>query len=325
MRTLVTGANGFLGAALCRRLSARGDEVNALVRKGAKVQSLEGIPALKLVEGDVTEPGSLASAVEKIDVVFHLAGIRRAAQRADFIRVNADGTTHVCDALQKRGGACRLVLCGSLAAAGPSSPGAPKREEDPLSPREWYGESKAEAERIALSFRNTFEVTVARPPRILGAGDAENLVFFRLVARGWQLVVGGGPRPLTVVDVEDAVTFLLTLAEHQAAVGEVFFLSGPTTTLDELQTMAAAHLGVTPRRLFVPPWALTALATAADGVTQVTGKRLPLNRKLARQLLAPAWTCSGDKAARVLGFRSKKPLEESVRESLDDYRQRRLL
>src|SRR5439155_21599019 len=105
---------------------------------------------------------------------------------------------HVCEAAVA-GGARRVVLCGSLAASGPSSPGRPKVETDPFAPSEWYGESKAASERIAFSFRDRLEVVSARPSRIVGPGDRENLTFFKLVKQGFKLVVGGNDRPLSLV------------------------------------------------------------------------------------------------------------------------------
>ena len=126
-------------------------------------------------------------------MVFHLAGVRRAATREDFMRVNAEGTRHVCEALVATGARPRLVLAGSLGASGPSTPGRPKMEEDPLRPAEWYGESKAEAERIAFSYADRLPVTVVRPPRIVGPGDRENLLLFKLVPRGLRLELAEAP------------------------------------------------------------------------------------------------------------------------------------
>jgi nucleoside-diphosphate-sugar epimerase len=300
MEVLITGANGFLGSALSRRLLGEGHRVRALVRPGSDASALDGT-GVERVSGDVTDAPSMQRAVEGTEVVFHLAGLRRAPERSAFFRVNAEGTRTVCDAML-RVGARRMVLAGSLAAVGPSRADRPHVETDPFAPEEWYGESKAEAERIALGTAG-LEVTVARPPRILGPGDRENLVFFRLVKRGIRLEVGGGPRPLSVVDVDDVVGLLLLLAVRPEAVGETFFSPGPDeTTLEEIQTLGAEVLGVRPRTLRLSPGRLRALAAMADGFSQLTGKHLPLNRKLARQLLAPAWTCSGDKARARLGW-----------------------
>lgn len=322
MRALVTGANGFLGGWLVRALTARGWQVACLVRRGSDVSGLVGLPYERR-EGDVTDAASLERAVAGQQVVFHLAGVRRGATREDFFRVNAEGTRRVCEALAAAGGGRRrLVLCGSLAACGPSSPDRPRVEEDPFQPAEWYGESKAEAERVALSYRERLEVVSVRPPRILGPGDRENLSFFRLVARGWRLELGGGPRPLSMVDVEDVADFMVRVAEHPQAVGEAFFVSAPEVlTLESLQELGAEALGVRLRALRLSPGVLQALATAADGVSRLTGRRLPLNRKLARQLLAPAWTCSPAKAERLLGFKARHALADSVRRSARWYRE----
>jgi nucleoside-diphosphate-sugar epimerase len=300
MHALITGANGFLGSALARRLAGDGHRVRALVRPGSDASSLDGA-GVQRVSGDVTDPGSLVPAVEGVEVVFHLAGLRRAPERSAFFRVNAEGTRTVCEAMLRLG-ARRMVLAGSLAAVGPSTPDRPHVETDPFAPEEWYGESKAQAERIALGTAG-LEVTVARPPRILGPGDRENLVFFRLVKRGLRLEIAGGPRPLSVVDVDDVVELLLVQAVRPEAVGEVFFAPGPDrTSLEEIQALGAEVLGVRTRTLRLSPRRLRALAAMADGFSRLTGKHLPLNRKLARQLLAPAWTCSGEKARERLGW-----------------------
>jgi nucleoside-diphosphate-sugar epimerase len=321
MNVLITGANGFLGTWLARALAARGDTVACLLRPSSDASGLAGVSYTR-VEGDVTDPASLERAVAERDVVFHLAGIRRAATRDEFLRINADGTRNVCEALLRTGTQARLVLCGSLAASGPSSLSRPHEEEDPFHPTEWYGESKAEAERITLSYADRLPVTVARPPRILGPGDHENLTFFKLMKRGIRLEIGGGPRPLTLVDVEDVVDLLLLLAERPEAVGQAFFVAGPENlSLEQLQDIGARELNVHPRTVRLSPWVLKGLAAAADVVTQATGRKLPLNRKLARQLLAPAWTCSGAKAERLLGFRPRRDLEDSIRRSARWYQE----
>jgi nucleoside-diphosphate-sugar epimerase len=315
---LVTGGNGFLGAWLAKALVARGDRVRCLVRPSADTSALAGIDVDR-VPGDVTDPATLPKAMAGVHTVFHLAGIRRASTREDFLRVNAEGTRHVCDAMVEAG-AKRLVLAGSLAATGPSTGGRPRTEDDPFAPEEWYGESKAEAERIAFSYADRLEVTSCRPARILGPGDHENLTFFKLVKKGLVLKLGGPERRLSLVDVEDVVDQLLLQADKPEAVGQAFFCaSKETMTLEAMMRVIAGALGVEARTLYVPQAVLRALGAAADVVSNATGKKLPLNRKLARQLLAPGWECSIAKAERLLGYQPKRSLEESLRRSADAY------
>src|SRR5205823_5401767 len=106
------------------------------------------------------------------------------------------------------------------------------------------------------------------------------------------------------------------------AVGQVFFIASPERTdLVGLQQHVANTLGMSPRVVHVWPWLLKAAAAAADGITNATGRRLPLNRKLASQLLAPGWTCQVGKAKALLGFEAAIPLAESVARATRWYRE----
>lgn len=319
MKALITGANGFLGAHLARRLTSRGDFVRALVRKDRS--ALQGIAGVEIVEGDVVDPSSLPRAVDGVDVVFHLAGIRRSPDRSEFVRVNADGTRNVCDAMVSAG-AKRFVLAGSLAASGPSVPNQPLRESDPFRPSEWYGESKAEAEKIAFTYSGRLDVTSIRPARIMGPGDRENLPFFKMVKKGVRLDIRGPRRPISFVDVQDVVELCLAVAEKPEAVGEAFFCSTSELSLQEMQDALIDLMGVRTRTIPMPPAVLRALGSVADVASKATGKHLALNRKLARQLLAPAWTCSTEKAERLLGWRARVEIKESIRQALEWYRAR---
>jgi nucleoside-diphosphate-sugar epimerase len=308
MKALVTGAGGFLGQALVRALTVRGDTVRALVRRPEPALERTGV---EVQLGDATDPTALAAAVQGVEVVFHLAGIRRAAERDAFWRVNVGSTRLLLDACAAETPRLkRFVLAGSRAASAPSATGC--LEEEPLRPAEWYGESKAEAERVTFLYRDRLPVTVARPPRIMGPGDKENLLFFKLAKAGWALGFGG-PRPLSWIDVDDCAQGLLLMADRPEAVGEAFFLaSDERSSVQGLMEAAGAALGVATRRVDVPAPVLSGAAALADLVTRFTGRKLPLNRKLARQVLAPGWVCDTAKAKARLGYTAPTPLSESM-------------
>jgi nucleoside-diphosphate-sugar epimerase len=307
VQALVTGAGGFLGGALVRALLARGDRVRALVRRPADAL---GGPGVEVVTGDATDPATLRAALRGCELVFHLAGIRRSTDPAEFMRVNAGSTRAILDACVAAAPPLSgFVLAGSLAAAGPSRTAL--REEAPLEPVEPYGASKAEAERIALSFADRLPVSVARPPRIMGPGDRENLFFFRLAKA--RLALDLGDRPLSWIDVDDCARGFLAIAGHPASRGQAFFLaSRETTTALGLMEAAARALGVRARRVRLPDAVVRGLAAAAEVATEITGRRLPLNRKLAAQVLAPGWLCDPAKARERLGFEARTPLAASI-------------
>jgi len=323
MTVLVTGANGFLGQALVRALLAGGRRVRALVRERSDASALEG--GVEIVRGDATDPAALRRAVPGCSLVYHLAGVRRAADRESFLSVNAGSTRLLLEACLEAGAARqRFVLAGSLASIGPSREG--RREDDPYAPAEWYGESKAEAERICLSFTGRLPVAIGRPPRIIGPGDRENLFFFRIVAKGVVLRILGPERPLSWIDVDDCARGLLALADHPAATGEVFFLASQAqTSVVGLQESIALALGVRARRVPVPPAALRSAATLAEAFGRITGKKLPITKKLVRQILAPGWVCDPGKARERLGFVAETPLADSVARAAAWYRTKGLL
>jgi nucleoside-diphosphate-sugar epimerase len=314
---LVTGAGGFVGRALVRALARRGDAVRALVRSPPAEPWPAGVAE---VRGDATDAGALRAAVEGCDLVFHLAGVRRATDREEFLRVNAGSTRLLLEAcLAGAPRLSRFVLAGSLAAAGPSR--RPRSEDEPLAPVEPYGASKAEAERIALSFADRLPVAVARPPRVVGAGDRENLLFFRIARAG--LALSFGDRPLSWVDVDDCARGLLLLADRPEARGEAFFLASPwTTTAEALMREAGRALGTRTRRVPVPAPLLRGVGALADAAGGALGRRLPIGRKLAAQVLAEGWVCDPSKARARLGFEAATPLAESVARAARWYRAR---
>ena len=318
MLALVTGANGFLGRHLVAEILAGGaHRVRALVRPGSDASGLD--ERAEVVRGDVRDGAALRRAVTGCDLVYHLAGVRRSPDREAFLSVNAGATRLLLEACAGAGAARRrFVLAGSLASVGPSREG--KTEDDPFAPVESYGESKAEAERIALSFAGRLPVTIGRPPRIIGPGDRENLFFFRVVAKGVVLRILGPGRPLSWIDVTDCARGFTLLADRPEAVGQAFFLaSREPTSVEGLQREVARALAIEPRTVPVPAALLRAMAWAADGLSLATGRKLPLNRKLARQLLAPGWTCRADKAERLLGFAARTPLSESIARAARSY------
>ena len=225
--------------------------------------------------GDATSVPSLRAAVRGCDVVFHLAGVRRATDPAEFLRVNAGSTRLALDAcLAEAPALARFVLAGSVAAAGPSR--TPRREDEPLEPVEPYGASKAEAERIAFSYADRLPVTVARPPRIMGPGDRENLFFFRLARAGVAIGFLGPERPLSWIDVDDCARGLVALAERPEARGETFFLASPATTdALEIQREAAHALGVRARAVRLPPLVVRGAAAVAELVTRAHRPEAP--------------------------------------------------
>ncbi|HYO25804.1 MAG TPA: NAD-dependent epimerase/dehydratase family protein, partial [Lacipirellulaceae bacterium] len=211
-RALVTGASGFVGSNLVRRLCAEGWSVRCLLRATSKSTALDGLD-VELARGTFDDPASLAAAVAGVDYVFHLAG-RVAAYRAqEFDRDNVEGTRAVAAACADRATPPTLVFVSSLAAGGPGTFSHPRRESEPERPVSAYGRSKLAAEQAAVAAARGAPLSIVRPPMVFGQGDRASLQIFRSM-KFLPLHLAPGLRrfPLSLVHVTDLCDALVRVA-----------------------------------------------------------------------------------------------------------------
>ena len=212
---LVTGASGFIGQHLVRRLIEIGSRVSCLVRATSRIDELRSAGA-QLVTGDVTDPAVIgrALALSKARIVFHLAGLLKALRTDDFLRVNAGGVESVAAACANQADPPVFVLLSSLAAAGPCAVDRPRVESDLPIPVSNYGRSKLAGEQAAAMYAGRVPISIIRPPIVFGSGDRGVLEMFRPIARwGIHAVPGRGERRFSLIHVADLVEGLLLAAE----------------------------------------------------------------------------------------------------------------
>lgn len=254
MKAFVTGASGFIGAHLVKRLVQDGHTVYALVRPTSNAGALAGIDAT-LVHGDLRERASLDAIFKKypeVDTVFHAAGVITPVSQGEQIYwdSNYTGTQHLLDA-------CRtlplkaLAVCSSVGVIG-KLPEIPANETSRCAPDSAYSESKYKAELLTLDYVHRFHLpaTVARLAWCYGPGDRRTFKFLRMTAKGRFFLIGDGQTRLHPVYIDDIVQGLLTCADRiDRAAGEVFIVAGPqAVTLKELATTVAraAHTSILP-------------------------------------------------------------------------------
>ena len=328
---LVTGASGFIGQHLVRRLIERGDRVSCLMRATSRIDDLRSSGA-RLIVGDATDRAGIerALAESRADVVFHLAGLLRAVRTADFARVNAGGVESVAAACADRAGRPVLIVVSSLAAAGPCAGDQPLTESDSPAPVSAYGRSKLAGELAAARHAGEMEITIVRPPIVFGPGDRGVLEMFRPISHsGLHFVPGLKKRRVSLIHVADLVALLLLAAEKGERLcpggapgqGAYFVAAEHDPTYAELGQAIARAMGKKRATVVHMPGPLVRLAgLCGDALGRVRQRPGWVNSDKMTEALAGSWICSSAKARTRLGWSPAVPWTERLRETAGWYR-----
>ncbi|MHB8834388.1 MAG: NAD-dependent epimerase/dehydratase family protein [Candidatus Methylomirabilia bacterium] len=322
MIAAVTGATGFIGRALALRLAASGVSVLALVRDLARAGELASTPGIELVRGDLRDREVLRDLAGRAGVIYHLAGLTSARNRAEFMAVNAEVTGALAAAAASSPAPPKLVLVSSLSVAGPRTATRPAREDDPPAPVNAYGESKLLGEELLRRQGARVRWTIVRPPWVYGPGDRATLALFRLAARGLFPSVRGGCMQISLVHVHDLVEALALAGDAAQADGRVYYAAdGVVHTVAQFgQALLAACGGG--RALHVPGSVFRFMGMAGEAAAWLARRPPLLGRDKACEGLQQGWVCDDARIRAELGYRSRVGLEAGVVETLAWYRTR---
>ena len=319
-RILVTGGTGFLGIHLVRSLVDDDKQVRVLTRSSSRAHSLDS--CVEIVEGDITNTGACARAMQGIDTVFHLAAAYRepGVSQDHYRQVHVNGTRQLLEIALSQG-IEKFVHCSTVGVLSHIE-NPPADETWPHSPGDIYQATKSEAEKLALDFQTThdFPLTIARPTPIYGPGDMRLLKLFDLIARRRFVFLGAGDVFYHMVYVDDLVRGIRLLAENPRAVGEIFIIGGPdVTTLKELAGLIAEELGVAKPRLHLPAWPIQVLGSVVERVCVPLGLNPPIYRRRV-DFFTKSRSFSIDKARTILGYEPQIPIKEGIRLTIEWYR-----
>ncbi|MCJ7512037.1 MAG: NAD-dependent epimerase/dehydratase family protein [Anaerolineales bacterium] len=316
---LVTGATGFIGAALCRALLAQGHSVQAFHRPTSDRRSLDGLDVVHHL-GDILRPETLAPAMRGVDWVFHLAAEAAYWRNPDqVIETAVQGTQNVVLAA-RAAGVRRVVMTSSLAALGvPSGAGwLDEQHTFNLPPGRFpYGFAKHQSEQEALRIAEGLpEVVIVNPSAVFGPGDRKPISGSLIIeaARGLGFVyVDGG---WNVVHIDDVIRGHLAAAQLGRA-GERYLLGGENLTHRETLEIIAQVVGRRPPWLRLPGWSVPPLAALIDGLRSVVTLPMDGNQlRLSRHRLF----CDLSKSRRELGMPEPIPFRQAVHDFWDWYR-----
>jgi dihydroflavonol-4-reductase len=327
MRALVTGATGFVGAAVTRALLAAGWQVRVLVRGGSDRGNLRDL-AVTAVEGDLTDSASLERALEGCDGLFHVAADYRLGARdpKPLYRTNVEGTGNILHAARTVG-VLRIVYTSSVATVGIPSDGAPGEERTPVALSNMIGHYKRSKflaeELVREAARTGMSVVIVNPSTPVGPGDIKPTPTGQLV-----LDAASGRMPayvdtgLNIVHVDDVAAGHL-LAFERGRAGERYILGGEDMSLQTILAQIAGLVGRKPPRIRLPYAAVLPAAYIAEAIAMVSGRSGRVTLEGVRMSRKRMFFSSA-KAAAELGYRWRPPLE-AFEDALRWFRERGLL
>ena len=281
MKVLVTGANGFVGSALCRELLEHGYQVRALHRAGADLSKLADLK-VELVQGDITKPESLDIAMKEVEIVFHIAALFRQAKHADEVyrQVNVEGTRNVFESAI-RNNVKRVIHCSTVGVHS-HIPAPPADETEAYRPGDIYQETKAEGEKLALSFYKSGKVkgVVIRPAMIWGPGDSRMKKLFQGIANKKLPIIGNGKTLLHWILVSDLARAFRLAGEKTELNNEIFIIAGKkAVSMQELFSNIAKAYGVKPIAFKIPALPVQMIGTIVEAICIPIGIEPPIYRR----------------------------------------------
>ncbi len=321
MKVLVTGATGFTGGHLARRLAAAGDHVRVLVRRPEQAEGWR-LHDTEVVVGDLTDADSLKAACAGVDVVYNIGALYRTAGLAPstYRAVNAEGVATLIRAAAEAS-ARRVVHCSTVGVHGDVEH-PPANEDAPLSPGDIYQITKVEGERLATRAADEcgIELVIARPTGIYGPGDRRLLKLFGGVARGRFLMLGAGDIFYHLTYVEDLCDGFRLCGTVPCASGRTYILAGgEATTLQTLIDITAEVAGVRPPRLRLPVWPFWVAGAVCEAVCSPLGISPPIYRRRV-DFFTKSRAFDISRARAELGFAPAVDLREGIRRTLEWYR-----
>lgn len=332
MKIFLTGATGFIGSHLLKRLRKEDEkhQIKALVRNESKIQDLQN-QSVEVIKGDITQPETFAEQILDSQWVFHLAAALGAERLPDEVywRVNVDGAGNILEVSQKMPDLKKVVFVSSVAVTGPIK-NPPADETAPYNPNSQssYAVTKTEGEKITVEYiKKGLPINIIRPTIVYGENDRHSnmLNFFKAVKNHYFLPIGRPDKsPLYHPCYVENLVEALILAAKTGVSGEIFIIGDQECpTLLELAKIIAKHEGVTIPPIYLPLW-LAKIGGLAGDLAMKFGLKLPLNSERVG-FMTENWGYSLAKAEKMLGYKPPFSLKEGVGRTVKWYEENKLL
>ncbi|MDD4615898.1 MAG: NAD-dependent epimerase/dehydratase family protein [Alphaproteobacteria bacterium] len=304
--TFITGATGFVGSAVARKLIGKGHRLRALVRRDSARSNLNGLE-VEIIEGDLLDPKSYAEALQSCKNLFHVAADYRIwVKDAEAMnRVNVEGTRALMLAALDAG-IERVVYTSSVATLGLRSDGTPADENTPVSYRDMIGVYKqskfrAEEEVARLAAQYHLPAVIVNPSTPVGPRDIRPTPTGKIIVDALSgMMPAYVDTGLNIVHVDDVAEGHM-LALEKGKIGERYILGGTNLTLSEILRIIAEIGGFAPPKIKIPHELLYPVAAIMEFVAETIDWE-PLVTKDALRMAEHKMWFSSKKAQEELGY-----------------------
>lgn len=302
-------------------------EVWAAVRRTSSRRYLQD-SRINFIELDFDSKEKLCEQLSghEFDYVVHAAGVTKCLDKADFRRVNTEGTRHLVDALlELQMPIRRFVFISSLSVFGAiheKQPYADITEHDFPRPNTAYGQSKLEAERYLESIGNDFPYIILRPSGVYGPRERDYFLMAKSISRHTDFAVGFKRQDITFVYVLDVVQAVF-LALDRGMSGRKYFLTdgGVYQSADFSRLLKNAMHTSWVLRITAPIWVLRVVTFIGEHVSRITRKPIALNNDKYNILKQRNWRCDIEPAMDELGYHPHWQLERGVEATVKWYKE----
>ena len=331
MKILITGASGFIGSFIVEEALKQGFETWAAIRKSSSKEYLQD-ERIHFIELNLSSKAQLIEQLRphQFDYVVHAAGVTKCLNKADFRRINTEGTKNLVDALlDLQMPLKRFVFLSSLSVFGAIKEQLPYdeiREDDTPKPNTEYGRSKLEAERYIDSIGSRLPYIILRPTGVYGPREKDYFMMAKSIKQHIDFAVGYQRQDITFVYVTDVVQAVF-LALEKGETGRKYFLSdGQVYQSTTFSDLIHEELG-RPwwLRITAPVWVLRVVTFFGEYIGHMTGKVTALNNDKYNILRQRNWRCDIEPARRELGFEPKIQLKEGVKTTIRWYKDHKWL
>ena len=331
MKILITGASGFIGSFIVEEALKQGFETWAAVRKSSSKEYLQD-ERIHFIELNLSSKAQLIEQLRphQFDYVVHAAGVTKCLNKADFRRINTEGTKNLIDALlDLQMPLKRFVFLSSLSVFGAIKEQLPYdeiREDDTPKPNTEYGRSKLEAERYIDSIGSRLPYIILRPTGVYGPREKDYFMMAKSIKQHIDFAVGYQRQDITFVYVTDVVQAVF-LALEKGKTGRKYFLSDgqvyqSTTFSDLIHEELDRPWWL---RITAPVWVLRVVTFFGEYIGHMTGKVTALNNDKYNILRQRNWRCDIEPTRHELGFEPKVQLKEGVKTTIQWYKDHKWL